>query len=412
MQTANQKLLQNELQNLLKTLSISGHELRPLKEASLSNLDGMRDTEDALAILYKAMVMIDSDIGQNKKRLVDSAGERGGVGVYADTDIGQMRAIKEKKEEYRSAASMFLGRFKQFMSLAFKMAEQKRADALAHASKDPLKLNSSARGHFRREVWMYHALMLFAREISQAEWHGLIGLYEQQSKPSYQNEFRDNNLAWKKSARKPTPDEQELLFTHQEKEKEGEGITMAARKLTVRRGKTVRAATGLRLSSNEKKRGGKIEPCEAFAGTLRETLNMIAEEQDFAVQFFHLDSLATADFTDLVASTTPDARECPAFSTRHPHDPDRAMSKRVEQIMDEIYSFWPTDMQNLVDWAVQDDPMYVFRILPLHSTTDLIFFLSLGKELASCLAWSLSWLSWMTLIRSSSSTLSRSFTPV
>ncbi|KAJ5807995.1 hypothetical protein N7474_009264 [Penicillium riverlandense] len=362
-QTANQKLLQNELQNLLKTLSISGHELRPLKEASLSNLDGLRDTEGALVILYKAMVMIDSDIGQNKKRLVDSAGDRGGVGVYADTDIGQMRAIKEKKEEYRSAASMFLGRFKQFMTLAFKMAEQKRADALAHASKEPLKLNSSARGHFRREVWMYHPLMLFAREISMAEWHGLIRLYEQQSKPSYQNEFRDNNLAWKKSARKPTPDEQELLFTHQEKEKEVEGITMAARKLTVRRGKTVRAATGLRLSSSDKKRGGKIEPCEAFAGTLRETLNMIAEEQDFAVQFFHLDSLATADFTDLVASTTPDARECPAFSTRHPHDPDRAMSKRVEQIMDEIYSFWPTDMQNLIDWAVQDDPMQGIGIL-------------------------------------------------
>jgi hypothetical protein len=33
----------------------------------------------------------------------------------------------------------------------------------------------------------------------------------------------------------------ELLFTHQEKEKEAEGLTMAARKLTVRRGKTVRA---------------------------------------------------------------------------------------------------------------------------------------------------------------------------
>ncbi|KAJ5601260.1 hypothetical protein N7510_010794 [Penicillium lagena] len=362
-QTANQKLLQNELQNLLKTLSISGNELRPLKEASLSNLDGLRETEGALAILYKAMVMIDSDIGQNKKRLVDSAGDRGGVGVYANTDIGQMRAIKEKKEEYRSAASMFLGRFKQFMSLAFKMAEQKRADALAHASKDPLKLNSSARGHFRREVWMYHTLMLFAREISMPEWQGLVGLYEQQSKPSYQNEFRENNLAWKKSARKPTLDEQELLFTHQEKEKEGEGITMAARKLTVRRGKTVRAATGLRLSSNDKKRGGKIEPCEAFAGTLRETLNMIAEEQDFAVQFFHLDSLATADFTDLVASTTPDARECPDFSKRHPHDPDRAMSKRVEHIMDEIYSFWPTDMQNLIDWAVHDDPMQGIGIL-------------------------------------------------
>ncbi|KAJ5084715.1 hypothetical protein NUU61_009294 [Penicillium alfredii] len=350
-QTANQKLLQNELQNLLKTLSISSFEMRPLKEASLSNTAALQGTESALSTLYKAMLMIDSDLGQNKKRLVDSS-----VGVYADTEIGQMRAIKQKKEEYRSAAMMFLHRLKQFMGLAFKMAEQKRAEATIRSSKDPMKLDSSARQHFRREIWMYNPLMLFAREVSMAEWHGLVGLYEQQSKPSYQNEFRDNNLAWKQTARKPTGEEQELLFTHQEKEKEAEGITMAARKLTVRRGKTVRAAAGARLAPGEKKKG-KVEPCEAFAGTLRESLNMMAEEQNFVIRFFHLDSLATTDFSDLVASAHPEARKCPEFSTKQSHDPDRVMAKRVEQIMDEVYSFWPNDMQGIVDWAIKADPL-------------------------------------------------------
>jgi hypothetical protein len=33
------------------------------------------------------------------------------------------------------------------------------------------------------------------------------------------------------------------------------------------------------------------------------------------------------------------------------------MAKRVEQIMDEIYSFWPNDLQSMVDWAVQADPI-------------------------------------------------------
>lgn len=351
MQTANQKLLQNELQNLLKTLSISSTELRPLKEASLSTPKGLKDTENALSTLYKAMLMIDADLGQNKKRRADAS-----VGVYANTEFGQMRAIKEKKEEYRSAALMFLTRLKQHMSLAFKMAEQKRADALAANPSDPLKLDSTARQQFRAEVWMFNPLMLFAREVSMSEWHGLVSLYEQQSKPSYQNEFRDNIFAWKKTARKPTGEEQELLFTHQEKEKETEGITMAARKLTVRRGKTVRAATGLRLSSGEKKQG-KVEPCEAFAGALRETLNMITEEQNFVVHFFHLNSLANADFSDLVTSTTPEDRQCPDLSAKQSHDPDRQMAKRVEQIMDEVYSFWPNDLQSTVDWALQADPL-------------------------------------------------------
>jgi hypothetical protein len=256
-------------------------------------------------------------------------------------------------------ALMFLQRLKQFMSLAFKMAEQKRTEAMSSASRDPLKLDNSARQAGRGEIWMFSPLMLFAREVSTSEWQGLLHLYEQQSKSSYQNEFRDNGLAWRRTARKPTGDEQELLFTHQEKEKEGEGITMAARKLTVRRGKTVRAAAGLRLGSGEKKAptNGKVEPCEAFAGSLRETLNMITEEQNFIVQFFHLDSLATAEYSDLIASAAPENRQCPDFSTKQSHDPDRGMAKRVEHIMDEVYSFWPNDFQSMADWALQADPM-------------------------------------------------------
>ncbi|KAJ5572191.1 hypothetical protein N7535_005851 [Penicillium sp. DV-2018c] len=355
-QTANQKLLQNELQTLLKTLTISSAELGPLKEASLNSPEGLKETESALSTLYKAMLTIDSDIGQNKRRQVDAS-----VGVYADTEIGQMRAIKQKKEEYRSLAITFLHRLRQFMAVAFKQAEQKRAESTTGV-KDPMKLDSAARGHFRQEIWQYNPLMLFAKEVSMAEWHSLVGLYEQQSKPSYQNDFRDNNLAWKKTARKPTGDEQELLFTHQEKEKEAEGITMAARKLTVRRGKTVRAAAGSRLASGGKKEG-RTEPSEAFAGTLRETLNMVAQEQNFIVQFFHLDSLASADFSDLVSSTIPDNRSYPEVSANQSHDPDRAMAKRVEQIMDEIYSFWPNDMQSLVDWAMQADPLQGIGIL-------------------------------------------------
>ena len=350
MQTANQKLLHNELQNLLKTLSISSVELRSLKEASLSNPDGLRDTETALSTLYKAMLMIDSDI------LADAAGDHGSVGVYADTEIGQMRAIKEKKEEYRSQSRLFLQRLKQFMAIAYKVAEQKRVDTATNSSKDPMKLDSRAREYFRRELWMYNALMLFAKEVSGAEWHGLINLYEQQAKQPYQNEFRDNSLAWKKASRKPSGEEHELLFTHQEKEKENEGITMAARKLTVKRGKTMRAAAGLRLPSGDKQHG-HLEPYESFAGALHETLSMISEEQNFLVQFFHLSSLSHVDFPDLVASVHPEERRLPDFGVKQLHDTDRGMARKVEQIMDELFSFWPNDMQSLVDSSIQADPL-------------------------------------------------------
>ncbi|KAL1854625.1 hypothetical protein Plec18170_004716 [Paecilomyces lecythidis] len=356
-QTANQKLLQNELQNLLKTLSISSNDLQPLKEASLSNPDGIKETEAVLATLYKAMLMIDSNIRQNKKRMADAAGEQGSIGVYADTEVGQMRAIREKKEEYRTEARVFLQRLKQFMSIAFKVAEQKVIDAANSGSKDPLKLDSAARESARQDLWIYNALMLFAREVSTSEWTGIIGLYEHESKGPYQNEFRENNFAWKKAAKKPTGDEHELLFTHQEKEKESEGITTAARKLTVRRGKTMKVGHGLRMSLGGDKQSGKLEPCEVFAGTLQECLRAIAEEQNFIVQFFHLNSLTTVEFPDLVAGSDPERRRKPDMSARQMHDPDRDMARKVEQIMDDIYAFWPNDVQNLVDWAIKSDPL-------------------------------------------------------
>lgn len=355
-QTANQKLLQNELQNLLRTLSISPHELRSLKEASLSNPNGLRDTELALSTLYRAMHMIDSDVWQNQKRLGDAAGQHGSVGVYADTEIGQMRAIKEKKEEYRTESRLFLQRLRQFMSIAYKVAEQKRVDAAAETPKDPMKLNSEARDSFRRELWAYNALTLFAREVSTSEWNGLIRLYEQQAKGAYQGEFRDNIQAWKKASRKLTGEEQELLFTNHEKEKENEGITMAARKLTVKRGKTIKAAAGLRLTAGERQHG-KLDPYETFAGTLQEALGMICKEQNFIVHFFHLDSLSAVDFPDLVAAGHPSSRRHPDFSAKQSHDPDRGMARKVEGVMDELYAFWPQDMQNLVDWAIQADPL-------------------------------------------------------
>jgi hypothetical protein len=361
-QTANQKLLQTELQSLLRTLSISSDDLKALKEASFSNPDGIRETEAALAKLYKAMLTIDSEIRQNKKRMADAAGDRSSIGVYADTEVGQMRAIREKKDEYRIEARLFLQRLKQFMPLAFKVAEQKMMDARTELTKDPLKFDSTARDCARQELWVYYALMLFAREVSSTEWHSIINLYEHQAKLPYQNEFRDNHLAWKQIAKKATGDELELLFTHNEKEKESDGITTAARKLTVRRGKTARVTGGQRLPSSDKQEG-KIEPYEAFSGSLRENLKMISEEQSFIILFFHLNSLTSVDFPDLLASASPENRRRPDMSVRQAHEPDRDIAKKVEQIMDGIYSGWPNDMQSLADWAINVDPLQGVGVL-------------------------------------------------
>lgn len=90
---------------------------------------------------------------------------------------------------------------------------------------------------------------------------------------------------------------------------------------------------------------------------------MISDEQNFVVQFFHLNSLSNAEFPDVVAAADPEHRRRPDLSVKQSHDPDRDMAKKVEQIMDDIYSFWPSDMQNLVDWVIKRDQLYVKKQL-------------------------------------------------
>ncbi|KAL1957420.1 hypothetical protein VTO42DRAFT_5988 [Malbranchea cinnamomea] len=357
-QAANQKLLQNELQNLLKTISISSSDLRPLKEASLSNPDGVRETELALATLYKAMVTIDPDVRPNRKRLADSSGDRSGVGVYADTQLGQMRAVKEKKGEYRTEALNFLQRLRQFMGVTFKMAEQKSMDSLSRTRSETelSKYDPSFHEGVRRELWMYNALMLFAREVSTDDWVAIISLYEQQMKQSYQNEFRDIQMAWKREARIPAGDEHELLFTQQDKDREGDGLTTAARKLTVRRGRTVRAPGGLSAKVS-RRADGKIDPYVAFAEVVNDTAKLISEEQNFVAAYFHLSSRSSADFPDLVSSSLPDERRCPDISDIKSFEADREVAKQLQQVMERIFSFWTGDIQAFAEWAIMPEPL-------------------------------------------------------
>jgi exocyst complex component 1 len=360
-QTANQKLLQVELQNLLKTVSISSADLRDLREASLGTPEGVEAAEQSLATLYKAMITIDPDIRQNKKRQADAAaGNRSGIGIYADTELGQMRAVQEKKENYRDETSMFLKRLSQYMSRAFKTAEARTTESVERARGNTMvsaiSLDPRLHDGSRQEVWMYNALMLFVREVNSYEWQTLISTYETYTKPTYQEQFRDNVLAWKKITRKPAVDEQEFLFTTQEKEKPDDGITTAARKLTVKRGKTVRA-TGSLGKSVVDKRDGKVDAYEAVAGVLEGHLKIISEEQNFSVSFFHLSSLSNVDFTEIVAGRPPPQRKLPNLSAKQTYDPDRDMAKMVERMMDSIYAFWPTDMQNLIEWALSNDQL-------------------------------------------------------
>ncbi|MCJ1312172.1 hypothetical protein MMC25_005846 [Agyrium rufum] len=365
-QTANQRLLQTELQTLLETIMISASRLQSLKEASLSKPQGVQSVEAALVQLYKAIITIDP-------RLRNHEGSRPTTSDQLDvhrlsgvdrmsSEVSTMRAVQERKEGYRRESYEFVYRFKQYISVEFRKAETATLEAIERGrGKMPLKgatkLDLNLRERSRVGLWMYSPLMLFTREIDITEWTELMRTYESTTKKPYQDEFRDNVAAWKRVARKSSGEEQATLFTSQEKEPEG----IVGRKLTVKRSKTVRDA--VRNSSGEKNQDGNLSGYESFAGALFDMAMSIATEQNFIVTFFHASSLENMDFPDAVAAAPPEMRAEVNLVERRLFDPDRQMAKRVQNVMEDIFSFWGPEVENLVDWVVKQDSLQGVGVL-------------------------------------------------
>lgn len=366
-QTANQKLLQQELQQLVETISITSDQLEPLRRAPIGKISGLNDIESSLVLLYKALITIDPSFVSGSRsdgalsKITSSTG-------FGNSELATMQALQEKRDRYLGEGAMFLDRLKKHMDITFGAAFLQTRDALTNidqGSMPSLKKNVEAHDIGRNELWMLSPIMLFAKEIDRNSWDTLLRMYQTQAAKLYQQEVRDNVLAWRKFARKPTGEEQELLFTAQEKETES--ITGTARKLTVKRSQTL--ARGLRSASGDKEtkvnktQDGKLYAYDVFARILEDTGPVLLTEQNFITEFFHATSSDAVDFTDAVQMAPPEARRGPNLWIRKQFEADRSMAKHVTGVMEEIFSFWPTEIQSLVDWAVQADPLQGVGIL-------------------------------------------------
>lgn len=359
MQTANQKLLHTELTTLLDTISISASDLTVLKDASLSKSEGVRAVEVTLSQLYTAMLTIDPRMRQNGTRLniSEQAGaDRNSAAGFGGSELSSMRAVREKKDGYRREGKEFIQRLKHFMSTQFRETEAQIIEVLKQyknngKSRSPNRLDYGLREGPKGKLWLYSPLMLFTREMELTELESILHVYENTTKKSYSDEFRDHIAAWKGITRKPIS-EDEVLFTTQEKESE----SVVGRKLTVKRTKTVHSNGATRTSTGEKPQDGKVTAYEAFAGCLDDMTRIILAEQNFVIDFFHLTSLETSDFLDAIA-TPLDIRKGRNLMEKKISDPDRKMAKKVMGAMEEIYTFWPSEVQNLVDWVVKQEPL-------------------------------------------------------
>ncbi|KAF2675712.1 hypothetical protein K458DRAFT_381054 [Lentithecium fluviatile CBS 122367] len=367
-QTANQRLLQNELKQLVDTISITSDQLEPLRRAPIGKINGLKAIEASLVLLYKALITIDPNFIEGARpNTSEDLQKIPSSGGFGNSELASMQALQEKKDRYLNEGAMFLDRLKKHMEITFGAAFLQTKDALANIDKTAMpstKANIEAHDAGRNMLWMVSPLILFAKEIDRASWDALIRMYQVQAGQIYQDEVRDHILSWKRFARRPTGEEQELLFTAQEKEVES--ITGAARKLTVKRSQTL--ARGLRNASGDKEKAnraqdGKLFAFDVFSRILEGIGPVLLTEQNFVTEFFHATSTESVDFPETVNAAPPEARQGPNLWARKQFEADRAMAKRVAEVMEDIFSFWPTEVQNLVEWAVKADPLQGVGIL-------------------------------------------------
>ncbi|KIW02360.1 uncharacterized protein PV09_06182 [Verruconis gallopava] len=363
-QTANQKLLQLELQNLLKTISIGPRELEPLKRPMPSTPQGLESIEQALLGLYKAMVTIDPGIRQNAK-----AGANGG-NASGSSELSSMVALQEKSDQFLSECSMFLKRFTQHMDLTFGAAMLSARDIISRTKgANGAKMSTEPFDAARADLWPYSPLMLFAKELDRPSWDILMRMYQSRAKPLYAEEFSANVLVWKKLSLKLSTDETDaLLFTHNA-EKENENMAATARRITVKRSQTL--ARGLRQASSEKDKersakgapAGSMFPFDAFKGALEEMTGLIAVEQNFIVDFFHATGTESIDFADAVAAAPPEARRGGNIYGRKAFEPDREMAKRVSNAMEDVFGSFDKEISALIKWATDMSPLQGIGIM-------------------------------------------------
>jgi hypothetical protein len=320
-------------------------------------------------LLYKALTTIDPDSieGGRAHTTNDIQKMPSSVG-FGNSELASMQALQEKKERYLNEGAMFLDRLRKHMDITFGAAFLQTKDSLASVDSSTMPSTTAiieAHDAGRKMLWMISPLILFAKEIDRVSWDALIRTYQTQAGQIYQEEIRDHILAWRRYARRPTGEEQDLLFTAPEKEVET--ITGAARKLTVKRSQTL--ARGLRNASGDKEgkaaraQDGKLFAFDVFSKILEGIGPVLLTEQNFVTEFFHATSTDSVDFPEAVNVTPPEERRGPNLWARKQFEADRAMAKRVAEVMEDIFAFWPTEVQDLVDWAVKADPLQGVGIL-------------------------------------------------
>lgn len=113
-------------------------------------------------------------------------------------------------------------------------------------------------------------------------------------------------------------------------------------------------------SDKDKSQDGKPPGAECFAGFLDEIIPLVAAEQNFLSEFFHITSSTQAmSFIELAQSGDPNERQLSDLNRRRVPEQDKAVARMLFEAMGDIFGSLGNEMQVLVAHITSGDPLYV-----------------------------------------------------
>jgi exocyst complex component 1 len=341
----------------LDTINVKPQQLDAIFTANVISIEGLESTERAVLSLYKALSLTDPSIKQNVSPNEQPA---------QTMQLSKMRALQDKRSGYLEASDTFLKRFKNYMNVICGQAMMEIQASAKTASSKTSEMDISVDDvHVGREVlWKYSPLILYTKSLNRDAWLDIIKTYQTQMRVIYSNGITTKIQICKKLARGNPGDEQFILFTS---DAQADSTYLNSRKITVKRSQTL--ARQLRNASGEKSirqaasQNGSIFPCEAVEQTINEVTPLLLSEQMFLVDFFHATTTETMDFSDAVQLSLPENRHGPLDLHRKPYEPDQEMTQLIADIMTDLFSFLPNELQSLISWATSMGPLQGIGIL-------------------------------------------------
>ncbi|ORY83253.1 exocyst complex component Sec3-domain-containing protein [Protomyces lactucae-debilis] len=344
-ETANQKALIAEIDNVLSSITISSDNLDSLGSARLDDKQDITKLEKSLANLFRALKAMNGE-------------QRNGRG---------MSALQSKETEYDAKSKQFVLRLCKYLQIKFPaamMGDKRRK--LGPGEAPPRLLPGHEAGY--EALFTYAGFMLYAREIDVPRYREIISNYSRAAKDAWKETVVEFALGWKALARRATAEEMDMLFTSAREQLSQFGSM--SRAATLKRSNTL--AKQIRGQSGPKqqpappaqdRQEGKLPAAEVFTIVLDNLALILSTEQNFLVDFFHLTSVETIEFPDYVGLGIKQELTVARLEDHKQMEPDRQLAKQRFDTMDNIFSWLQAEVLALAEQLTKQDAIQVVGML-------------------------------------------------